>query len=121
MDDDARVLAQFPGELAATDIDRVHQRGAVRQQHVGKAAGRGADIERRRAGDLDREMVERESQLDAAARYPGMIAAGNGQLGILGNAVPGLSMRLPAADTRPAMISACAFARLSARPRSTSS
>src|SRR5579863_2157168 len=37
------------------------------------------------------------------------------------NAVPGLSMRRPSLDTRPARISAWAFARLSARPRSTRS
>ena len=79
MDDDARVLAQFPGELAAPDIDRVDPRGAARQQHIGKAAGRGADIERDSAGRIDREMVERVRELEAAARHPGMVAAGDGQ------------------------------------------
>ena len=43
---DPLVLAQFPGELTAPDIDRVDPGGTARQQHVGETAGRGADVER---------------------------------------------------------------------------
>ena len=42
----AVVLAQRPRELAPTDVDREHVRGAALQQAVGEAAGRGADVER---------------------------------------------------------------------------
>ena len=59
--DDARILAQLPGELAAPDIDGVDPAGAASQQHIGKAAGRGADVERDRARNVDREMVERRA------------------------------------------------------------
>ena len=75
VDDDARILPQLPGELAVADIDRIDPRGAARQQHVGEAAGRGADIEGDLSVDRDREMIERVSQLDAAPRDPRMIAS----------------------------------------------
>ena len=60
--DDARVLAQLPGELAVADIDGVDLPRAARQQHIGEAAGRGADIERDPSG-VDAEMVEPCSSL----------------------------------------------------------
>ena len=75
MHDDARVLAKLPGELAMTDIDGVRPPDAARQQHLGEAAGRGPDIERDVSLDLDREVVKRVDELDAAARHPGMISA----------------------------------------------
>ncbi len=84
MDDHPRILAQFPGELAMPDIDGVDPGGSPRQQHVGKAAGRSADVERRHTGDGDREMVECRRQLDAAARHPGMVRAGDRKRGFLG-------------------------------------
>ena len=45
MHDHARIVAQLPGELAVADIDGMHQRRAVREQHIGEPAGRRADIE----------------------------------------------------------------------------
>ena len=45
-DDDARVVAQRPVELAVADVERDDARRAALQQHVGEAAGRGADVER---------------------------------------------------------------------------
>src|SRR5262249_55062396 len=69
------ILAQLPGELAMTDIDGVRLPDAARQQHLGEAAGRGPDIERDVSLDLDREVVKRVDELDAAARHPGMISA----------------------------------------------
>ncbi len=86
MHDDPRVLPQFPGELSAPDIDRVHKRRAPCQQHIGKAPGRGADIERDKPGRIEREMVERLHELEAAARHPRVVATGDGQLGIFGKA-----------------------------------
>ena len=45
---DARIAADLPVELAVADVERDDARGAALQQHVGEAAGRGADVERRR-------------------------------------------------------------------------
>ena len=66
-DDDARILAQFPGELAVPNIDGVDALGPARQQHVGKSAGRCANVEGRFATDHDPEMVESVSELEAPA------------------------------------------------------
>ena len=74
MNHDAGILAQFPGELAATDIDRINTPGATSQQYIGKTAGRGADIERDPTSRVDCELVERIGQLDTAARHPRVIA-----------------------------------------------
>src|SRR5205807_3212373 len=38
------------------------------EEHVGEAAGRGADVDRVHAGDLDPELVQRMRELVAAAR-----------------------------------------------------
>ncbi len=72
--DDARIVAQLPGELPVPDIDGIDASRAALQQHVGEAAGRGADVEGDGTGGVDAEMVERMGELDAAARHPGMIA-----------------------------------------------
>ena len=55
---------------------RIDLGGAVRQQHVGEAAGRGADVEadERRARSRP-NAVERMRELQAAARHPGMVLA----------------------------------------------
>ena len=45
-DDDARIGAQPPVELAAADVERDDAGGAALQQDVGEAAGRRADVER---------------------------------------------------------------------------
>ncbi len=47
-DHDARIVAQSPIELAVADVERDHARRPALQQHVGEAAGRGADVERLR-------------------------------------------------------------------------
>jgi hypothetical protein len=89
-DDDAQVLAQFPGELTASDIDRVDPRRALRQQDIGKPAGRSPDIECDKAGDGDGEMVERMGELGAAARYPGVVAPAYFEAGRVGDRFAGL-------------------------------
>src|SRR5882724_1498612 len=73
--DNARVLAQLPGQLPVSDIDGVDLGGAARQQHVGEAAGRGADVEPDAAGRVDGEMIEGMRELQAAARDPRMVLA----------------------------------------------
>ena len=71
----ARILAQLPGELAAADIDRIDLGGAAGEQDIGEAAGGGADIEADPARGIDPEMIERMGELQPAARDPGMILA----------------------------------------------
>src|SRR5437868_3231589 len=72
-DDDARILADRPRELAVADIDGVDPRGAAAEQDVREAAGRGADVERDGAGGIDREVVQALDQLEGAARDVGVI------------------------------------------------
>ena len=50
-------------KLAVTDVDASHMRRAARQQNMGEAAGRGADVERLFAGWIERENVERGGEL----------------------------------------------------------
>ena len=55
-------------QLAAPDIDRIDAPGAALEQHLRKAAGRGADIEADAAFRVEAEMIERGGKLHAAAR-----------------------------------------------------
>ena len=87
---DARIVAQLPRQLAVADIDGIDLRGAVGQQHVGEAAGRGADIDRDRALGIEREMRERVRELQPAARDPGMILALDLERRVLRHQVAGL-------------------------------
>ena len=75
----ARVLADFPRKLVGAAVDREDVRRATGQQHVGESAGRGADVDRHRAGHVPAEVVEAVRQLDAAARHPRMVTALDGQ------------------------------------------
>ena len=59
----ARVLAQLLGQLAVADVHRVHPGGAPGEEHIGEAAGRGADIDGHAAGRVDPERVEGGDQL----------------------------------------------------------
>ena len=49
------------------DVDRVHLGRAMRQQHVGEASGRGADVETDAASRRQAEVVQRVVELQAAA------------------------------------------------------
>src|SRR5688572_18909659 len=89
VDDDAQVLAQLPGELVGADVDREHLHRPALEQYVGEAAGRGADVERHRARHVPAEMIERMSELDAAARDPGMVAAPDLERRLLGQRLAG--------------------------------
>ncbi len=53
------------------------------EQHVGEAAGRGADVESRGGRDVEAEGVERVRELHAAAAGPRMIRADDPHLGVL--------------------------------------
>ena len=118
---DLGMVVQRGMQLAAADVDRKHQAGAVRQQHLGKAAGRRADVEADMVLDVDRILLQRARQLDAAARHIGMRGL-RGQCGVGGDDFGGFCHRLAVGQTTsPASIAARARARLSNRPRSTSS
>ncbi len=55
---DARIGAQFPVQLAMTDIDGDDAARAALQQHVGESAGGGADVDGR-AGPSRRSQTRR--------------------------------------------------------------
>ena len=63
------VAAQRFGELTATHVESVDVARAALQQHVGEAAGRRTDVERRHPGRVDPELVERSRELVAAAAH----------------------------------------------------
>ena len=81
VDDDARVLAQAPIELALPDVDGVHARGSALQQHIGEATGRRADVDGDLSGHVEAERVEGTGQLVTTARD--VLGTGvDGELGV---------------------------------------
>ena len=80
-------------QLLAPDIDGEYQAGAVGEQHFGETAGRCADIEADVILDVDRILLQRARQLDAAARDKGMRGL-RLQHGVSGNALGGFHDRL---------------------------
>ena len=117
----AVVAAQPLVQLAAADVERDHVRRARLQQAVGEAAGRGADVEAARARDVDRRT---RSSAVASLSPPRETKAGprsTSSAASPGIDVPAFVTRRPSTRTRPAMTSACARLRVSARPRSQSS
>ena len=105
------------------DVERDHARRAALQQHVGEAAGRGADVERlTRPSTSMREGVERMRELEPAAADVRMIRLQRASRSLsAATAVPALDDDLPSTWTWPARISARARSRDPARPRSTTS
>ena len=61
------IIAQLPRKLVRAAVDRVDPRRTAAEQHVGEAAGRRADIDRHRTGNVPAKMVQAMRQLDAAA------------------------------------------------------
>ena len=113
---DALVVAQPRVQLAVADVERDHPRGAALEQAVGEAAGRGADVEAVLAGGVDRQ----RSSAWASFSPPRETKRGGRSTSsstASSSCVPGLSYP----GTSPAITSACAWLRVSARPRSTSS
>lgn len=72
-DDNAGVGAKVPGDLAASDIQRHYACRAAPQEHVGKAPGRSANIERLPSVHCDAEGLERVGELDPTAANIRMI------------------------------------------------
>ena len=78
-------LRNLPVQLAVADVEGDHVPRAALQQHVGEAAGRGADIDAEPAGHVDREHVERVRQLDAAAADPRVFRLRDMNLDVVGH------------------------------------
>ena len=111
--------ASAPVELAVADVDGDRRVLAPRmQQHVGEAAGRGADVEAGEPGGIEREGVERGGELEAAARDVRVGRLGFDRGGLV-DLLGGLAHHAPPILTSPAAIAACARARLGKKPRST--
>jgi hypothetical protein len=100
-DHDARIVAQPPVELAVADIDRVDRFGATPEQHIGKATGRGADIERHDPRRIDVEVIEPVRELDAAARDIRRTHSAHAQLDVTGDPLPRLVESLLATEHPP--------------------
>ena len=90
---DARVAAQAPVELRASDVEGDDAGGAALQQDVGEAAGGCADVERVPAGRIDTERVERVGQLHAAAADVRMIRFRDLDARVLGDRGAGFADR----------------------------
>ena len=67
------IAPQLPGQLAVAYVDRIDAGRAMGEQDVGEAARRRADIGADAVRDREAEMRKAVRQLQAAARYPGMI------------------------------------------------
>ena len=117
---DARIGCEARVELAMADVDGDDESRAARQQHVGEAARRRADVEAGEAARIERESVERRGELDARRARPRMRRARLDR-GVGREGSDGLRTIAPSARTSPAAIAACARARLGKSPRSTSS
>src|SRR5207253_2065711 len=65
--DHARIVAELRLELAVSDVDGVHLRGAELEQAVGEAAGRSSDVETDETARVQAERFEPRRELDAAA------------------------------------------------------
>ena len=79
-----------------SDVEGHDADGAALQQHVGEAAGGGADVERLAAGDGHVKGVERVGQLHASAPDVRMIRRNQRDIGIVGNLGARFRHRLPA-------------------------
>lgn len=66
-EDDARVGAQLPVDLARADVDGMDASGAVLKETIGEAASGCADVETDLAGDVDGEVFQRSFEFQAAA------------------------------------------------------
>ena len=65
--DDLIAAAKRAMKLVAADIDGINAFGAAQNQHLGEAAGRGADVDADAIRDVELKMIERRRKLDPAA------------------------------------------------------
>ena len=115
---DARVRCEARIELGAADVDGDDLRRATREQDVGEASGRSADIEADEARWIEREGVERRGELDPPRDAQGCSASASIGASPATSSEAFLSATPPTL-TRPAAIAACARALLGKKPRST--
>ena len=66
-DDNARMPAEFPGQLAVTDVDGEDFFRAVLQQTIGETAGRGAQVNDGQPFDIQSKIFQGMFELMAAA------------------------------------------------------
>jgi hypothetical protein len=83
--DDARVLAELPGELADGDVHGIDAGGAALEQAISEAAGGGADVEADAACGVDAEVFEGASEFGSGAAGEGRFVAGEFDGGVDGN------------------------------------
>jgi hypothetical protein len=76
-DHDPGVLAQFPGELGAADIDGIDEFGSVLEEAIGEASGGRAHIHGDGLGDIELESLEGVFEFGSAAAD---VAWGGGDL-----------------------------------------
>ena len=94
-DDDARIVAELPVDLAVPDVEGDDPDSAALQQDVGEAARGRADIERLASVDRNTEGVQRVGELDPAAAHVGMIGRDDGDSRRWLDLGAGLCVRLP--------------------------
>ena len=63
----ARVAAQAPGQLTATDIHSVDPGRPMLEEAIGEASGGGSEVDGDKTLDVELEMAERVFEFDAAA------------------------------------------------------
>src|SRR5207302_10923262 len=63
----ARIVSEFPSQLAMTTVEREYFGRAALQQAIGKSAGGRANIERGLSLNIDAEKIERTAKFQRAA------------------------------------------------------
>jgi hypothetical protein len=66
-DDDARVLAEFPRDLAPANVHREDPGRAVLEQAIGEAAGGSAEVNGRQPARIELEMAQTVFELESPA------------------------------------------------------
>ena len=115
---DARVRRKARIKLSVADIDGDDLRRAARQQDVGEAPSRGADVEADKARGIESEGVERGGKLDPAARRPGVGCLGLDRR-VAGDFVRGLLNLDPADADQPGRDRGLRAGATEKTPRST--
>ena len=91
--EDARVLAQLPGELAGGDVHSIDANRAALQEAISKASGRTADIETDEAGQINAEIIECTGQLRAGTAGVCGFAPGEFERSVNHHKAAGLGLR----------------------------
>ena len=117
----ARILAQLPGQLSVADVERDDRARAVREQRIGEAAGRSADVEHVEAGRIERKRRQRPLELFTAAADVARRHIDDRPRPRRARSGPGLVRGSPSTRTRPARIMPRACERVSSACAATTS